>query len=643
MVLTRWQAIAGQSPFQVGSGDTTMINRLLMGQGARAVQLAVSVAIGAACLWALGGQVSAGFWHNVAAELRGLDAASVILAIFCTCLSFLALGRYDAIAHRHLDSGIPKQQACGAGTIAIALAQTLGLGVLTGALARWRMLPDISMTLALRLSFFVCLSFMMALLVITAVVCLVLPSPSFMFWPSLIIVLVLPAAIIGLFLHPTVKLGRFSVRLPSFRALGSILLWTAVDVGAASTALYLLIPGGEIAYSALLPLFLIALGAALLSGTPGGVGPFELVFFAGLPDGNSVQMLSGIIAFRAIYYAVPALVAMALMLRPYARLPVEPCRSDHSISNAPRAEVGVIRQNGGFIVDHSALWHSGQTLCALFDPISKTAPDPVGTVLKAARDQDLIPGLYKCSARTALRARQKGWFLSHIADEAVLRPLHFQTSSAPYRGLRRKLRAAEKARVSVFQATSLPVSDMARIDGLWQRARGGARSGTIGSFCPDYLSHQKVYLAHLDGCLVAFASFHHTSREWCLDLMRQDPDAPDGTMHSLVHSAICTAARHGIARFSLAAVPACPDPSSALMRKLSQVAVRKMGGPGLRQFKSSFRPVWKPLYAAAPNRVLLALALADIARAIHRPSTEPISDQPHHDDENYEVAPRLAS
>jgi phosphatidylglycerol lysyltransferase len=620
-----------------------MMKRLLSGQGTRAAQLAVSVAIGAVCVWVLTGQLSAGFWQDVTAELRGLDPLSVMLAACCTGLSFLALGRYDAVAHRHLGSGTPTLQACGAGTIAIALAQTLGLGVLTGALARWRMLPDISMALALRLSVFVCLTFMVALLVVTAVVCLVFPSPAFMFWPSVIVVAALPAAVVGIYLSPALTLGRFTVRLPSLRALASILLWTVIDVLAASTALYLLIPGGEVPFTVLFPLFLIALGSALLSGTPGGVGPFELVLFAALPGGASVQVLTGIIAFRAIYYAIPALIAMALMLRPYA----SQCKTMHpatgDMATAPRAEVGVIRQNGGFIADHSALWHSGQTLCALFDPISSATPDPIATVSSHARDQNLIPALYKCSARTALLARQQGWFVSHIADEATLNPLQFITTTAPFRSLRRKLRAADKAQITISQVTPLPVSDMARVDGLWQCARGGARGGTMGIFAPEYVAHQRVYLAHHKGRLVAFASFHETTREWCLDLMRQDPDAPDGTMHALVHAAIGDAAANGIARLSLAAVPACPDPSSALMIKLSQIAVRKTGGPGLRQFKSNFRPTWQPLYAAAPNRALLALALGDIARAVHRPSTATNDTKSHYDDENYEVASRLAS
>lgn len=411
MPLTRWQGLAGHSAAQIGSRDRAMMKRLLSGQGARAVQLAVSVSITAGCLWVLHGQLSAGFWHDVAVELRGLDAGAVTLAIGCTCISFFALGRYDTIAHRHLGSGIPTAQACGAGTLAIALAQTLGFGVLTGALARWRMLPDITMALALRLSVFVCLTFMVALLVITAVVSLVFSAPPALFWPSTLIVAALPAAVVALFYYPVVTWGRFTIRLPSLRAFGSILMWTAIDVLAASTALYLLIPGDDVSFGVLLPLFLVALGAALISGTPGGVGPFELVLFTGLPQGDAIEVLSGVIAFRATYYAGPALIAIALMLRPFAgRRSAKPAAQSDT-STAPRAEIGVIRQNGGFVADHCALWDTGQTLCNLFDPVSTAAADPIKTVSRHARARNLIPCLYKCSARTAVVARRRDWLL----------------------------------------------------------------------------------------------------------------------------------------------------------------------------------------------------------------------------------------
>ena len=54
--------------------------------------------------------------------------------------------------------------------------------------------------------------------------------------------------------------------------------------------------------------------------------------------------------------------------------------------------------------------------------------------------------------------------------------------------------------------------------------------------------------------------------------------------------AITKAKKLGIEHLSLAATPACPYPSSRFFRWATRRAVRKAGGAGLRQFKSTFAP-----------------------------------------------------
>ncbi|MFI4861863.1 MAG: hypothetical protein ACIAXF_14415, partial [Phycisphaerales bacterium JB063] len=49
-----------------------------------------------------------------------------------TVISFWSLGRYDAIAHRHLGTDIRARSASRAGVCAIAFSQTVGFGLLTG-------------------------------------------------------------------------------------------------------------------------------------------------------------------------------------------------------------------------------------------------------------------------------------------------------------------------------------------------------------------------------------------------------------------------------------------------------------------------------------------------------------------------------
>ncbi len=650
MPLSDWGILRAKTVLAKGAG-VLMLRKLKPGHGLRLVHLAGSLGIGAGCLWLATAHLSPAVWRDVVQELGGLGMVPLALALMCTCASFLAVGRYDAVAHRHFRTGIPGRDACVSGTIAIAIGQTVGLGVVTGALARWRMLPDISFATALRLSAFVCATFMGALAVITATACLLLPSPGFSLLPSLACLALLPVFAILAFMVPVIRVHGLSLRLPSLLALVPILFWTAMDTIAAAAVLYLLLPDHVTTFAALVPIFLLALGAALVSGTPGGIGPFELVLFALLPGGGTAETVSAVIAFRAVYYAGPALLAIMAMARPFAPMMTAAVPDLRPLTTARRAEVGIIRQNGGTLLQtgttHCAIWTTGQTLCALFDPLVPARSAPCLPLRDAARRLNLWPMIYKCTGRTALGARKQGWHLCHIADEAVLAPHAFNLTSPPYRSLRRKLRAAEHAgvviRVAGQQGGPLPLAAMAAIDAAWQDHKGPARGGTMGVFTADYVAGQRVFLAYQGSQLVAYASFHSSHAEWCLDLMRQRPDTPDGTMHLLIYHAIMRAADGGIPQLSLAAVPACPDPTSAMSRWIATKVVRNSGGPGLRQFKSSFRPRWQPLYAAAPNAALLALGLADVARAVRWPATVPNHAPPHHDDENYEVASRIAS
>ena len=598
-------------------------------------------------LWLLSGKIDGAVWARLPSEIAHLSPLHLASAALFSLISLWAVGRYDGVAHRHLQTCIAPRPARLTGSIAIALSQTLGFGLFTGAAARWRLLPALSIADALRLSAFVCVSFLVSWAWITAFACLVLAAPPWTSLPAIAVVLTAPVAICVLIWAPKLTLGPVHLRLPSLVACGAIMIWAIIDLGAAALALYFLIPAENLAFATLLPVFLLALGAALLSGTPGGVGPFELVLLGLLPKVPVAEVLAGILGFRAVYYAIPAVLAMIAMLRPFEATPRQPpCGVPPSI-DTKRAEIGVIRQNGGMLLDFGsgaiAVWPTPQTLTALGDPIGSPIQDAIKALAHHATEQNRIPCLYKCTARTAVAARQVGWSALHCADEAVLTPATFDLAVPARRALRRKLRHAEQAGVTTMHARALPLKDMAAVDKDWQDRSGAARGGTMGRFSAAYVADQLVFLAYQNGRLIAFASFHHSNHQWCLDLMRAAADAPNGTMHALVTRALSDAVERGVPQVSLAATPACPDQSSRLMRAAAMQVVARSGGPGLRQFKSCFAPDWQPLYVATRTRVGMAGAFADIAREVHHPRPLHHPHEIHNQDEDNEVALLLAS
>ncbi|KPA22625.1 lysyl-tRNA synthetase [Shimia sp. SK013] len=593
---------------------------------------ALPVLLGGACLWMLSSRLGTFDLAAVWAAVLSVPVGNWMVALLATLLSFLAISRYDVIARRHFQMRHPQREAMLEGATAIAIGQTTGAGAIVGGFVRWRMHPDTSAKDAAKVTGFVTVTFLGTLAVTISLAALALPTPHVP--PFLPLVILIAAAVVCLiaFFFPVLNSKNRKLSLPTLSALRTLLALCILDTGFAALAFWMLLPPETaLPFATLIPVFLIALGAAIFSGSPGGVGPFELTLIALLPQHPETGLLCAVLAFRAVYYALPALLAAAVLLhRVWQPMRTEHSRSNHTFvpfeastpSSASRAELGVIRQNGGAILTYATgscgTVRTGQTLLALFDPVEGNPGAMMPVLRKAARDQNRIACKYKIGARQAVYARKSGWSVAHISDEAVLTPSSHTTDGPTRRQLRRKLRQAQKADVRVCDKTvDLPLQDMARVSALWEDQHGVPRGVTMGRFEEGYIHRQKVFLAYRDGILQGFVSFHATAHEWCLDLMRVLPDAPDGTMHLLVQTAIESAAKTAVPRLSLAAAPAMPTGKPRIERFLRAQFYAYGGGSGLRQFKSSFAPSWQPLFMAAPSASQLTFAAIDVIRAVN--------------------------
>ncbi|MFZ1469842.1 MAG: hypothetical protein WAT09_12820, partial [Paracoccaceae bacterium] len=251
-------------------------------------------------------------WHRLQ-ELEGAAVFGAVAqvpfgawaaALLATGISFWAVGRYDEAVHRHLATGVPGRQARMAGFCGIALSQMLGLGVVTGALVRWRMLPSLTLWQAGRLTLAVSLMFLAGWAVVTAAAVLLLGGPL-----RGGAVTALGLAMLGMLL------GLMPLRgWPNLYTLARMVALASVDCGGAALAFWCLWSGAP-PLDVVVPVFLLALGAGLLSGTPGGIGAFELTLLALLPVGHDPGALAAVLAWRGVYFVLPALLAGALLLR----------------------------------------------------------------------------------------------------------------------------------------------------------------------------------------------------------------------------------------------------------------------------------------------------------------------------------------
>ncbi|WP_224824621.1 phosphatidylglycerol lysyltransferase domain-containing protein [Cognatishimia sp. MH4019] len=608
-----------------------------------------------ACLWLLSHRLDAVDLPRVWDAVANLSLYQWVLGALATLGSLAAVGRYDVVIHRALGTGISARAAGRSGMAAIALSQTIGFGMLSGALVRWRMLPGLSLWRATKLTAIVAGSFLAAWAVFTAVTVLVL-RPGFVRYEAYLgMALLLALAAVFYAASRGYKIGRFAMRVPNLLVIGPLLLWVAVDTGLAAAALYWLLPDGTIvSFALLLPAFLVALGVGMISGSPAGLGAFELTLLALLPTELMAELLAAILAFRLIYYAAPAVIALIPLA--FAGRQISAAPQPFTIRGAAlgvpthsNPEAAVLRQDSGLILSaRGVTWglrHTPHTLTALGTPLLGRETDTLAVLTTAARETVRLPVLYKAPPRLAVKARASGWAVSCIAHDAILSPQSFSTNGASRRQLRRALRKAQSAGLRTELALgSLPEDAMTRVHNAWEHHSGRERGFSMGRFDLPYLYGQRVYLAYSGDTLVGFISLHAAPQLWVLDLMRQSEAAPTGTMHALICHALHDAEQAGVSQFSLAAVPCETGDATGLERFVRHQVQKASGADGLRRFKASFAPDWQPRYFATRLKWHAALAVLEIARAIKDPQAMRGLPSPaahahpaQEDYENYEI------
>lgn len=571
------------------------------------------------------------------------------LALLATAGSFWAVGQYDSVLHAQLGTGISKSSARRSGIAAIGLSQFLGFGALTGALIRWRMLPELTLWQSARLSAAVALSFLAGWAVVAACAVLIL-QPDIPWMKTLALLAVtLAGGMAALSIFPPAALVRWP--WPSLRTMGTVVMLAAIDTVLAGLTLYVLLPPEIIVgIGQLISAYLFALGAGLVGATPGGIGPFEALLASLLPTMPLEPLLGAVVAYRIAYYGIPAVISAVIVLIGPRRCnlsqnaqltktsssPFLTPQIEMQLFSAPRAETNLLRtRDFSLLTDRSGAHLAlaapiGQSLVMLSDPLTaKTSATEARIALsQTARARFRMPAIYKCGARMAASVRKAGWKVIPTAEEAWLVPADFTIEGSSKRQLRRVLRKAEDAGISIKEGGRvLPLAEMDRVAQDWKTLHGGERGFSMGTYDRAYITCQRVFLASKNGQLVGFITLHETRNEMTLDLMRNTKDAPDGTIQMLIIAAIHAAAAYGCPRVSLAAVPWAGEDKTPLLRWLRKRFLRKSGHAGLKRFKAAFGPNWETLYLAAPSRLSLTVASMDILRRVTAPP-RPVRDNP---------------
>ncbi|KGK80140.1 hypothetical protein PM03_05585 [Thalassobacter stenotrophicus] len=571
-----------------------------------------------------------------------------------TVISFRAVAQYDLIAHRLLGTGLPRGRVLASGASATALAQMLGLGVVTGSLVRWRLLRSGTPGQdhpgrAMSITGLVTGGFLFGWAITTLIAFATLPTlagdVAWIGW----IVGPLAFALCGasLFFPRFTVFGR-QIIIPGLPTLVALVLWAAIDTIAAAGALYVLLPPDvDLSFALLIPAFLLALGCGIMSGTPGGFGAFELTLLSMTPPEAAPAILAAIVGFRLTYYVLPAMLAAGHVLWP-ADKALEPLDTPQvlrhglsktgtppnttTIRNAPDPLSALLFEPGREAIsnaDNTGHWlvHRGnQAVIAIGGPFGANHAQMDAALDVVSREAGVPAVVYKAPQALASQLRTSGWWQLPLGAEAIVLPAQFDLSGPSHRQLRRKLRHATKADVVITHPKNLPMREMTNVAQEWAKDHGGERGLSMGRFAPQLLRAQRVYTAHHKGGLIAFVSFHVTERGWMLDLVRHTKTCPDGTMHALICAAINDAANQNIAQLSLDCVPFhAPSAKGITARIFNWAHKRSPGARGLLQFKNSFAPSWTPRYLMVKGPGGLLLGCFEIGKAL-RPTPQ---SRPH--------------
>lgn len=249
----------------------------------------------------------------------------IAFAFALSGLSYLALTGYDGLALRHLRVKAPYKLTALASFTSYAVSFTLGFPLITGGAVRyWIYGPaGLSAGKVASLTAIAGITFWLGMGLIVGVGFLfeaqaVGEINHFHALANQLIGVAIIAALVAYFIWAGVRRWRakpiiFNLALPGpTLTLGQMILGV-VDVCSAAGALYVLLPHGHgLAFLTFCALYSFACMLGIASNAPGGLGVFEATMLKGV-GGPSESVLASLLLFRAIYYLIPFILAMALL------------------------------------------------------------------------------------------------------------------------------------------------------------------------------------------------------------------------------------------------------------------------------------------------------------------------------------------
>ncbi|MBB34375.1 MAG: GNAT family N-acetyltransferase [Hirschia sp.] len=272
---------------------------------------------------------------------------------------------------------------------------------------------------------------------------------------------------------------------------------------------------------------------------------------------------------------------------------------------------------------------SGSAWIAMGGPVGDPAEfvDLVWQFRREADQNNAWVGLYSLEEGELGPVLEVGLDVRKIGETATIHLDSFSMDGSARSGLRQSLRKGDKSGL-VFEFVeaadeTFDWDALKQVSDEWLLNHGGSeKQFSLGRFDPEYLGRTPLALARLEGRIVAFVNLlaDPVGKGLEVDLMRHAADAPPQTMEWLFIKTAIWGSENGWRELDLGMAPLSGLNNrryAPLMSRLGALifahADAFYGFEGLKQFKSKFKPDWRPVYLAAPSGTGAAKALLAVA------------------------------
>ncbi len=330
---------------------------------------AVSLVLFFAALWAINRLLHQLRYEDLVAELSKFTFAELGAALLFTAVSFVFLTGYDWAALTYIGRRVPYRVVALASFCGYAIANTVGLALLSGGSVRYRMYLAAGLDGAeiARVIVFTALAFGIAVHLVGAATLAFYPDTIAGFLPisalsiRLIgwigVALLVAVIVLAFTVREPLRLGPWKLRwrarrmnvgkwrlkwrtrnftlgpwsflMPSGPLTLFQLFISVADIFCAGAVLYILLPGeNPVPFLPFAIVYILAITAGLISHVPGGLGVFESVMLFALGGQISTETLTAaILGYRVVYYLVPLVVATVILAAQELREPDTPVAS----------------------------------------------------------------------------------------------------------------------------------------------------------------------------------------------------------------------------------------------------------------------------------------------------------------------------